>query len=227
MIITVILCVAPVCSCVEHEKSKKIAIIGAGIAGGSAAYFTQKFLEEAKFERADIEVFERENYVGGRLKHINFKGVILELGGAAWAKNNHYMMEMASVMGMNITGSQTDSEHVRDSAVWTGRGFAPIYKIMRDDSPSMQTVAREEASFMHNINSKYEHQLRETYYTLNEFLEWGEMSKYSNASISAYFKALGVPSDFIETELVPMTRAIYNQGSDANVFFCSHPWMRS
>ena len=65
------LCVIFLCQC-EQNARKKIAVIGAGIGGGSAAYFTQQFLEEAGIERAEIEIFEANDYIGGRLKHIEF-----------------------------------------------------------------------------------------------------------------------------------------------------------
>lgn len=209
--------VISLCQC-EQNACRKIAVIGAGIAGGSAAYFTQQFLEEAGLERAEIEIFEANDYIGGRLKHIEFHGATLEVGGAAWAKNNHYMMEMAEKMGVNVTGSQTDSEHLRYSAVWTGRGFAPIYKMLVDSSPSSRTIIKEEASFMHHINSNYMIQHNSSFTNLHQFISWGGMDKYTTSSVLSYFEALGVASDFVETELVPMTRAIYNQGSSANVF---------
>ena len=41
------------------NNKKKVAIIGAGPAGASAAYYLQK-------EGYEVTVFEKENFIGGR-----------------------------------------------------------------------------------------------------------------------------------------------------------------
>ena len=45
---------------------------------------------------ADITVFERRDYIGGRLKHIRFgpNNIKIEVGGAAWTDDNIYMREV-------------------------------------------------------------------------------------------------------------------------------------
>lgn len=202
----------------SSEDKVHVCIVGGGIAGGSTAHFLQKLLAENGFARADVSVFEANDYIGGRLKHIEFHGSTLEVGGAAWAHNNHLMMSMAKELGMNITGSQTDEEKLRYSAVWTGTGFAPIYKELITSSEAARTVVREEARFLKDINRNYDEQQQKVFTTLQEFMSWGNMDKYLENSVLSFFEEQGVDSYFIETELVPMTRAIYNQGSEANAF---------
>ena len=50
-------------------KAQKIAIVGSGIAGSSAAYQLQKV-----FPSARITVFEKTSRVGGRVKNLKFEG---------------------------------------------------------------------------------------------------------------------------------------------------------
>ena len=200
------------------DENIRVCIIGGGIAGGSTAHFLQKQLEEKGFAKADVSVFESNGYIGGRLKHIEFHGSTLEVGGAAWAHNNHLMMSMAKEFGMNITGSQTDEEKLRDTAVWTGTGFAPIYRELISNSEAARTVVKEEARFLEQINENYLMQDQHVFHDLAEFMSWGNMDRYLERSVLSFFEDQGVDSDFVETELVPMTRAIYNQGSEANAF---------
>ena len=47
------------------ELPLRVGVIGAGIAGGSLSYYLNKEMGE----RVEIDVFERNDYIGGRLKH--------------------------------------------------------------------------------------------------------------------------------------------------------------
>lgn len=57
------------------ETKKKVAVIGAGLAGLSAAY------ELSKDERVQVEVFEQNDYVGGRVCSLPVKNQPVDFGG--------------------------------------------------------------------------------------------------------------------------------------------------
>lgn len=59
----------------ELEKKPRIAIIGSGICGTTTAYYLSK-----KFENIDIQIFEKDQTVGGRTKSFEYKGLNLNLG---------------------------------------------------------------------------------------------------------------------------------------------------
>lgn len=59
----------------EH---KRIAVIGAGAAGSSAAYFSRQYLGE----EVDIEIFEKQSDIGGRVRDKEFHNQTIELGGS-------------------------------------------------------------------------------------------------------------------------------------------------
>ncbi|KAJ3208616.1 hypothetical protein HDU67_006629 [Dinochytrium kinnereticum] len=64
----------------------RVAIVGAGAAGSSAAYFLRDM--EVGGARSEVTVFEGEERVGGRVKRVEIEGVGVEIGasifGALW-----------------------------------------------------------------------------------------------------------------------------------------------
>ena len=70
-----------------------------------------------------------------------------------------------------------------------------------------------------NIQANYVKQQSEPPFpSLVEFLSWGDMNRYTNTTMRDFFKSRGVSTELIEAALVPLNRAIYNQGSLANAF---------
>eukprot|EP00948_MAST-09A_sp_MAST-9A-sp1_P002535 g2535.t1 len=83
-------------------SSLRVAIIGGGIGGASVAYFT-KFPPDGKKEKGEnveFVVYERRDYVGGRLKHTYLDNQLVELGGDAWSTAaNAYVVQIAKELG--------------------------------------------------------------------------------------------------------------------------------
>ena len=82
----------------EQGKSgrvARIAIIGSGIGGSSAAHFVRQILGPD----AQIEVFERSDKVGGRLATIQVAGHVYEAGGSIIHPENMYMKSFVKDLG--------------------------------------------------------------------------------------------------------------------------------
>ena len=73
----------------------KVAIVGAGIGGCSAAYF----LKELGGDALNITVFTNDK-VGGRLATIDIDGKTYEAGGSVFHKTNEYMATFREKFGM-------------------------------------------------------------------------------------------------------------------------------
>ena len=88
----------------ERQKTRKlvkngrdpfrIAIVGAGVGGCSAAYFLRKLCGED----IDLHVFEKA-VVGGRTDVIQFDGHKYESGGAVMHSSNKYLADFAQQFG--------------------------------------------------------------------------------------------------------------------------------
>ena len=77
------------------ERVARVAIIGSGIGGSSAAHFVRQILGPD----AQIQVFERADKVGGRLATIEVAGNLYEAGGGIIHIENMYMNSFVKDLG--------------------------------------------------------------------------------------------------------------------------------
>ena len=225
---------------------KKIAIIGGGISGASASYYITEFLKNHSMPAADITVFERRDYIGGRLKHIRFgpNNIKIEVGGAAWTDDNIYMTEMAKAVGINVTrkkiirdknqitpedlifystasNKRSDDDDADSVGVWDGETIIDLEKFVLKNLGQALKVGESELQFLKQIKENYAKQASSEapFHNLTRFLTWGNLNMYTNKSMKDYFATNdGITSTLIEIGMVPLNRAIYNQGSSANAF---------
>ena len=218
----------------------RVAIIGAGISGGSTSYYLQELIrhKNASAPRASITAFDSSGYVGGRLKHTIFttssgERVGVELGGAAWTNGNQWVRSLAATLGINTTKT-TDAlryggrlKHSGGSGddllgalgIWQGSSFVDIPLVALRNAGGLVRLAAAEAAFLAAIKTSYDRQRTAPPFTsLAEFVTWGNLSRYTSNSIRGFFGALGVKEELIAAGLGPLTRAIYNRDCDANAF---------
>jgi predicted NAD/FAD-binding protein len=62
------------------QYQHRVAVVGAGIGGAACSYFLHQFAPNTL-----VDVYEKEDIVGGRLKHVTFGGEVCEVGGDAWS----------------------------------------------------------------------------------------------------------------------------------------------
>ncbi|KAJ2649397.1 hypothetical protein IWW40_003244 [Coemansia sp. RSA 1250] len=91
---------------VGAASSRRVAIVGAGAAGSSAAYFIQEELLAYGEQPADIHVFERSSLVGGRARvgtvEYNNNTLYFEQGASMFISKNLHLMEMASKFNLTL-----------------------------------------------------------------------------------------------------------------------------
>lgn len=84
---------------VVYEKDKKhsikIAVIGSGIGGSASAYFARKLFGS----KANIDVYEASDQVGGRLGVVEVAGRFYESGGSIIHPKNLYMSTFVKELG--------------------------------------------------------------------------------------------------------------------------------
>lgn len=80
-------------------REMKVAIIGGGIAGLSAAYYLSQQANE-KQQKLDILLFERENYWGGKIKTVVENGFVVEGGPDAYLVTKPWMRELCHELGL-------------------------------------------------------------------------------------------------------------------------------
>lgn len=84
---------------------KKVAIIGAGITGLSAAYY---------LEDAEIDILEQSERPGGKIKTYQREGYTIELGPESYLARKSIMTELATAIGLGdeIVANQTGQSYI-------------------------------------------------------------------------------------------------------------------
>ncbi|KAJ2850458.1 hypothetical protein IWW36_001896 [Coemansia brasiliensis] len=90
----------------SSASPRRVAIVGAGAAGSSAAYFIQEELLAHGEQPAEIHVFERSNLVGGRARvgtvEYNNRTLYFEQGASMFISKNFHLMEMTSKFNLTL-----------------------------------------------------------------------------------------------------------------------------
>ncbi|KAL8936323.1 MAG: hypothetical protein Q9216_004986, partial [Gyalolechia sp. 2 TL-2023] len=114
---------SPYYQCRGDEILHNVAVIGAGSAGASAAYYLKKF--RSPCQRINITVYERNPYVGGRSTTVNAyndPGEPVELGASIFVKVNQNLVNALETFGLPIRNMQAH-ERPEVLGVWDGEKF--------------------------------------------------------------------------------------------------------
>ncbi|KAL4980654.1 Prenylcysteine lyase-domain-containing protein [Aspergillus desertorum] len=124
-----------------EPELKQVAVIGAGAAGASTAYFLRKYADSLGIP-VNITVFERASYVGGRSTTVNVfddPAYPIELGASIFVQVNYNLVNASKELGLDVRG--TSSQRPGDSAaigIWDGNKFV----LVMEDSSSWWTIAK-------------------------------------------------------------------------------------
>ncbi|KAI9809644.1 MAG: hypothetical protein M1825_000076 [Sarcosagium campestre] len=123
-----------------NGATPKIAVIGAGSGGASAAFYARKYASESG-SKVNITVFERSSYVGGRSTTVNvFSDPLepVELGASIFVSVNRNLVTAARELGLRTQGahgksrSSSKGDSNRDAVgVWDGHNFVFIFDTAR------------------------------------------------------------------------------------------------
>ncbi|KAE8153951.1 Prenylcysteine lyase-domain-containing protein [Aspergillus avenaceus] len=131
---TIALCCIPHTGADElsHTQSsdvvpKRVAIIGAGAAGSSAAYSLRKYADTSSTP-IEITVFERAPYIGGRSTTVNVfddAAYPVELGASIFVEINYNLMNASRELGLLVSSaSHARPKETDDSlGIWDGNEF--------------------------------------------------------------------------------------------------------
>ncbi|KAE8388605.1 hypothetical protein BDV23DRAFT_158736 [Aspergillus alliaceus] len=109
------------------SNTKRVAIIGAGAGGSSAAYHLRKHADASSIP-VDITTFERASYVGGRsttVDVLDHPAYPVELGASIFVKVNHHLMNASRDLGLSINSADAARPRENDDSIgiWDGKQF--------------------------------------------------------------------------------------------------------
>lgn len=98
----------------KFKNNINIAIIGSGSGGLSTAYFIVKnyfknFHISNKY-LLNLDIYEKDFNVGGRMKSINFNNSIVDMGASFFIKENKLLLEILKVTELKYTKAVEDEE---------------------------------------------------------------------------------------------------------------------
>ncbi|CAZ82712.1 unnamed protein product [Tuber melanosporum] len=104
----------------DNDGVKRVAIIGAGSAGSSAAYYLRRFhANTTNTPPINITIYERNAYIGGRSTTVNphgNPGYPIELGASIFVSVNENLVNAAKEFGLTVSStSSTRPKTVQDS----------------------------------------------------------------------------------------------------------------
>ncbi|XP_029459863.1 prenylcysteine oxidase 1 [Rhinatrema bivittatum] len=199
----------------------KIAIIGAGIGGTSAAFFLRQ-----KFGRdVQIDIFERGE-VGGRLATVNLEGLEYEAGGSIIHPLNLHMKNFVKDLGLSVCQSQTSltgiyngEEFVFEESEWFiiniikliwkyGFNFLRMYMWVEDIMDKFMRIYRYQ-SFEYSFS---------TVESLLHAIGGNDFTHKINCTIDEIMQRAGFSQKFIHEIVTPAMRVNYGQNAKINGF---------
>jgi prenylcysteine oxidase/farnesylcysteine lyase len=101
-------------------RSHRVAIIGTGIAGSSAAYFARREFGSG----LSVVAFEQSAQIGGRIQHRSFAGSIVETGATLIHSSNAYMSGFIDDLGLRrALPHHRSGDSSSTFGIWDGEAF--------------------------------------------------------------------------------------------------------
>ncbi len=197
----------------------KLAIIGSGIGGCSAAYFVKELIPDDM----NITIFEANDRIGGRLLARKIEPVMIELGGTFFHTINQNILEFVRKFSL-----ETEKFVLPVIGVWDGSKF--IYK--SNKSPLVTNLRllfryRLSALRLHYLLKKSKREILKlytnnhfefAYKTCEELLNIPFIVALKLKTLENVLLENGVSSKLIKEILEPGVRYIYHQNIDIGGF---------
>ncbi len=191
----------------------KLAIIGGGIGGCSAAYFARKYLPNI-----DITIYEAQSRLGGRVLTQNVSGTDFELGAAFFNGTNKTIMGLVNAEHLKFKRL----EERTDFAIWNGSKL-----VFRSSKQPAVTNARLLAKYKFSLARAFlllreaKTQFVKMYYDeqespgeIGELLASAGLDKWYTKRLDEILLEAGVSQSFVEEIVAPIARTIYTQNAD-------------
>jgi prenylcysteine oxidase/farnesylcysteine lyase len=201
--------------------SERVAIIGAGIGGASAAHYL------LKNNNIKVDLFEKDGNVGGRVQSKEFNGQMINVGASFFIKDNKLIYDLIKELGVEINSTENLKSKQQTSIVsghdilvnlsnnkyiniikflWR-YGLSPLYVKFLIDGHVKQFV---------KIYDMLES--GRTFDTLADFIKAIGLPQLTNYTIEEYLLKNGIDQLYIDEVVNAFVHGIYNQDKTINAF---------
>ncbi|AZK48030.1 protoporphyrinogen oxidase [Paenibacillus lentus] len=103
-----------------NDASRKVAIIGGGLTGLSAAFYIRKFYKEKGF-KPEIVILEQDKVLGGKIETLHRDGFVIEKGPDSFLARKTAMIDLAQELEIDHELVSTNPEAKKTYIVNQGR----------------------------------------------------------------------------------------------------------
>ena len=194
----------------------RLAIIGAGVGGCSAAFYANRLIPSC-----DITVYESSARIGGRVYGVNLDNQRVEIGAAFFKKSNQFLTELLKEFKIKSNPIHNPTS----IGIWNGKTF--IIKTKHPTLAAILIFLRRPINIVRLLSTLRELDRRNQIVyreARNHPSEWDELfttariMEWLQRSLRDVLIEKGIDSNFIDNILEPITRVIYNQDSSLNAY---------
>jgi prenylcysteine oxidase/farnesylcysteine lyase len=209
------------CFLCNNVKEIKVAIIGSGIAGSSAA----NYLLDGK-NNIKVDLYEKSERLGGRIFSEVYQNVTLDHGAHFFILENKLIYDLVKELGLNFHEAVSVGETV---GVFRGKNifleftssskFITICKFLWRYWLSPIKVGSNINNLLKNFVTVYDILNRkETFSSLQEFVKKIKLEGLVEQSIEDYLLNIGVSQQYIDEIINALIAGIYHQHKEINAF---------
>lgn len=206
----------------DGSSTVDVAIVGAGIAGCSAA----KFIREDLGSETTLTVFEKASTIGGRIRDVDVAGTTFEAGGKLIHSHNQYLDGFVDEYGFETRDANEFDD--RQTGIWDGTSFEfstarQSWKtklgLLKRYGLSVLRARRVVDAVNTTFQEVYEHS-DTPYRTPHELLAAIGLEDVAEQSGYDYFAAHNIGSRFVREYVNGATRTFYGQDASMNAVAC-------
>ena len=196
---------------------KRIAIIGGGIGGCSAAYFANKQIPNVK-----ITIYDAKDRIGGRILTNKTNGFNLELGAAFFNQANKTILGLAKNSKLKLNRIEEN----KNFAIWNGSEF--IFRSNKKAAINdLKLLTRYKLSVVRTLFliREAKEKIAKLYQgehknptDITELFNSEGLNKWVRKTFDELLVEKGISRTFIDEAITPITRIIYSQNTDLGGF---------
>ncbi|XP_059822015.1 prenylcysteine oxidase 1-like [Hypanus sabinus] len=205
----------------DTPPPERIAVIGAGIGGASAAHFLRRYFGQ----NVQIDVYE-SGTVGGRLAKASISGQEHEIGGATIHPLSLHIKEFVQLLGLkerkhpnNLLAVYDGEQFVFEESEWFIVNFIKL--LWRYGFDFLRAKMWLE-SYQHNFMRIYQYQaMGYSFTTMEKMLQvlgGDKFVRLTKCSIDEALQEAGISQRFIDEMVSPIIRLTYGEGVHVNAF---------
>lgn len=205
------------------EGKASVCIIGAGDSGASTAYFLRDFVKE---DEVEIQMFEKNDHIGGRASDFLFEGQVIEAGASIVQDSNRYFIHSAARLGLEMKKAGTDpddtfgifdgTDFIFKESPWQIATLAKLFWKFGMDLFRMNNLVKD---FVKKFTHIYEIQDQgKAFHTPEELYETVGVYNLTQQTLAHFLESNGIKPALINEFATAINRVNYGQNSTLNGF---------